>query len=386
MERDFLYALLLVGSLTAFYFVVVFVLFIAGQVSFVALVLTIIGTIAANSLFDAARIALDRFFYQSQFQKLRGNLRALAREVGSGGTLAERLHAVLASLCHLFRIRQGFIALNENNQWIVRATHQANPIGQSFDASALAATESIGLLHSEKKGLARMLLLIPLFAGSRQIGALVLGAQESQQPYTENDLALLEDLGDQIAALIHAAQAQAENARVIDALVQDFRERERALQLQMQEMLAAPERAPTAPDINVENLVPQVEDALRHLSDFAYLGEHPLAQLRVVEQRLRARSESALTFIERGKVVNEIIVQTLDSLRPAGVAPKKEQTPSREWHPFIILHDSYVEDEPNRDIMLRLALGEGTFNRARRRALYGLAKSLAEIEQKTRAP
>jgi hypothetical protein len=68
-------------------------------------------------------------------------------------------------------------------------------------------------------------------------------------------------------------------------------------------------------------------------------------------------------------------------LRPEGDPPPNSSAPTREWHAFIILYNSYVLDEPNRDIMSRLYISEGTFNRTRRRALHTVAESLAEMEQ-----
>jgi DNA-binding CsgD family transcriptional regulator len=43
-----------------------------------------------------------------------------------------------------------------------------------------------------------------------------------------------------------------------------------------------------------------------------------------------------------------------------------------------VLHDAYVEGVPNREIMARLYISEGTFNRTRRNAIRGLARLLAE--------
>ena len=385
MDRDFLYALGVVSTLTACYVFIAWLFYMAGQVSILTLVLTIAGTIAGISLFDAARLAADRVFYQSQFLRLRANLRILAREAGTGGALPERLQAILTSLCRMFRIKRGFIALGEDEQWIVRATSDANPLDQAFALPALTAHETIGLLHPRAKGLTGMVLLVPLFAGDRQIGALVLGEKESREPYSEADLELLEDVGDQMAALIHTVRLQEESAQAIDAMVQDFREKERTLQWQTQQILAAKHGVdatqPVAGAISEETLLLEVEDALRHLHDFAHLGEQPLAKLQVIEQCCAERTHEVVTSIERGKVLSEVLMRALDQLRPDEPAPGRGAIPSRTWHQFIILHDSYVLDEPTRNIMSRLYIGEGTFNRTRRRAISNLAKSLAEMEQ-----
>ena len=55
--------------------------------------------------------------------------------------------------------------------------------------------------------------------------------------------------------------------------------------------------------------------------------------------------------------------------------------PPREWHSYIILHDAYVEDVPNRDIMSQLYVSEGTFHRQRRKALRAVARSLLEARR-----
>lgn len=383
LDRDFIYTILVVGSLTVFYVLVVFLFYLAGIVSFLTLVLTIVGTVAANSLFDGIRLALDRLFYRRQFQQLRANLRELAREAGTGETLPKRLQAILASLCRAMRIKAAFIALAKQEQWVIAATHDGNPVGQTFPSPALAANETIGLVRGAKIGLPGMTLLVPLFAGGKQTGAVVLGPKETQQPYDDADLDLLEDLGDQMASVIHGIAAQEENARSINAMVQDFREKERELQLQVQQIVAAREIEvkPVVEGLNEEALLTPVEEALRRLYDFSYLGEQELAKLKVVERRLADRKGTSVTFIDRGKALSEILVQAINKLRPDEPEPERDQVPPREWHQYIVLHDSYVSGEPNRNIMARLYIGEGTFNRTRRRALRGVAKALGEMEQ-----
>lgn len=385
IDRDFLYTLLVVGSLTLFYCLVVWVLYVNGQVSFLSLALTVVGTVLANSLFDRLRLTLDRVFYQRQFQRLRSNLRGLAGEVGTGQTLPERLNAILITLCRFLRIRQGFIAVRRGDQFVIEATHDSQPLAQTFPYQTLAASEIIGLVLPARKNLQDMKLLIPLFADG-QIGAIVLGERENGVAYSEADLELLEDMGDQIARIIHGIATQDENATRLNDLVQDFRARERALQLQVDQMLAeraSPPQPSTSP-WDEEKLIPLVEDALRQLHDVAYLGEHELAQLRVVQVHVdQKRDGTPVTFLDRGKALGETLIEALNELRPSSVLPKGLQVPPREWHLYVILHDSYVDGETNRDIMSKLYISEGTFNRTRRRALRAVAKSLAEMEAST---
>jgi hypothetical protein len=74
----------------------------------------------------------------------------------------------------------------------------------------------------------------------------------------------------------------------------------------------------------------------------------------------------------------------MNKLRPPGPEPSSQAIPPREWTQFIILHDAYVMGELNRDIMGKLYISEGTFNRTRRRAVRGVAKALEEMERETK--
>jgi hypothetical protein len=382
--RDFSYTALSVGLLTAFYVLTNLILYLGNAISFLTLLLTIVGALAFNSLYDGVRVALDRLFYQGQFQQLRANLRAFAREAGTGETIPEQLQSILTSVCRVMRIRKGFIALREETGFVVTATFESIPIGKVFPLSTLTASEIIGLVRPERKDLAGMALLFPLYGGNMQIGAVVLGEKETKQEYSEQDYEFLDDLGD-LASVIHARLVQEENIRTINAMVTEYRERERGLQLQLQQLAAEQREILAAPALTAveEELVQQVEDALRHLHDFPYLGEHALGKLRLVELQSRQKLLSS-TFVDRGKVVNEIILQAIQKLRPAGTEPSGQQVPTREWHQFIVLYDTYVLDTSNRDVMSRLYISEGTFNRTRRRALRAVAKSLQEMEQETR--
>ncbi len=59
--------------------------------------------------------------------------------------------------------------------------------------------------------------------------------------------------------------------------------------------------------------------------------------------------------------------------------------PGPEWYQYLILNDCYVKGKRNRDVMAELYVGEGTFNRARRRAVRALTRALAEMERETLA-
>jgi hypothetical protein len=80
--------------------------------------------------------------------------------------------------------------------------------------------------------------------------------------------------------------------------------------------------------------------------------------------------------VERGRQLQQLLTEALESFRPAEKRPA-EPLP-RVWYNYVVLHDAYVEGAQNREIMARLYISEGTFNRTRRNALRGLARSLLE--------
>jgi len=121
-----------------------------------------------------------------------------------------------------------------------------------------------------------------------------------------------------------------------------------------------------------------VELALRNLQNYAYLADSQLTNLRIVGRCIEITERGANTHIDRGKALSAILTEALDKLKPGGEEPTG--TPARIWHPYIILRDAYFFDEPNREIMSRLYISEGTFNRTRRSAIQSVTRILEEME------
>ena len=146
--------------------------------------------------------------------------------------------------------------------------------------------------------------------------------------------------------------------------------REPGLQPGAQEFIAAME---LQLDGNFER---KVEQGLRHLSEYAWLGQSELAAELLVE---------GANHIQRGKAVRAALLGAIESLRPAAALPNGAHCMPREWHSYTILYDAYVEDVPNRDIMSRLYISEGTFHRRRREALRAVARALLEARRSAMA-
>ncbi|MFQ6001978.1 MAG: GAF domain-containing protein, partial [Anaerolineae bacterium] len=374
MRTDFLYSLLSTAVVTTFFLIFTSALYLHYHLPFAVIILVTVLAIISHSLYDGVRSFLDRLFYGRRYQVLRTNLRVLAQEAGTYRELPDQLQAILAALCRSLGAPKGLIAIKEGETLRVEAALPLKLRGRTL--KPLPAEEVTPLTSQMADELLGMGLLVPLHRGGEEIGALLLG-ERATGAYSPEELDMLDDLSVQMGAIIQERRLQEESIQQIEALVNDFRDRERELQRRLQAFLAQRRPPEILEGITEKEFVALVEDGLRRLFDYSYLGEHKLAHLSMVERQLQSR-EAPLTHLDRGKALKEVLLQALDKLRPPASQP---DPPTLEWYPFLVLHDAYVLGEPNRDIMSKLYISEGTFNRTRRRAVRALAKALLEMEQ-----
>ncbi len=378
---DFVYASLAMLLVIAGYLFAAFVSDLIFGVPYIAFVFIIMLAIVSHSLYDWGRSFLDRLFYRRQYRELRANLRSLVHRTVPEHDIRESLQAILQTLCQSLGVRDGFVALREGDRSVVAANWRAKLEGSSISAKALVADEITVLsTPAEHSELSDMALIVPLHAAGKQIGAIVLGQRISGTGYAEEDLDLLEDCADTVASVVQTVRLQERSVEQVNTLLTQVRQQEEELEARMREALAAEARPPMLEAHSESESIVLVEDALRRLYDYPYLGEHALAQLRVIESRLDVQEGTFVTHLDRGKALQEVLVAAIEKLKPSGPQPS---LPAREWRQYIILHDAYVQGELNRDIMAKLYIGEGTFNRARRRAVRGVARALGEMERQT---
>lgn len=132
------------------------------------------------------------------------------------------------------------------------------------------------------------------------------------------------------------------------------------------------------PDKTRELSARSVELALRSVHDYAYLADSPLSSLHLVTLRLKTLGEEESTYIDRGRVVSDILCEAVRMLKPS--QDDMPNPPPRTWYPYIILWDAYIDNTPNLVIMSRLYISEGTFNRTRKAAISSVARLLLEME------
>jgi hypothetical protein len=364
----------------AVYLLVTYVSYLVFGVPAAAFIFVLMLVIVTHSLYEWGATTLERLFTRRHYQQLRESLRAFAQEA-EAQEAEQSMGAVLQSLCESLRCDQGWILILDQAGMRTAAAHppgQRMPLGEVLRGvpEEMQAVDDVALCET---GLSKA-ILVPLFAGSEAVGTIVLAQQGGPASWDEpRQQEVLETVADRVASVIVVSRQQQATAAQIELAVNAFRERERALRQELQAAIAAG-REGQEPELSAARLRPLLEDALRHLYDYAYLGERELAGLVVVEIYVGDEVQ-VVTSLDRGRALSQMLIDVIGKLRPPGPAP----TPlTREWEQYTILHDAYVIGALNREIMSKLYISESSFNRARRRAVRGVARAVTELELATR--
>jgi hypothetical protein len=355
IRRDFIYNAIAMLVISALYILVTRISAQFFDVPPAVYIFIVLLAIITHSLIDFSRQFLDYIFFNRERRNIRHTLNLLAESVGES-SISERLDQMFISMCNSVRASFGMIILFEEYKLNLKSTYKWRKTQLPISIGDLAADD---FLHLEPghfpPPLADVVLLIPLYDNPGQAGAILMGTPINGVRYSNSDVDQLLYPSDQILEAIRAADKE-------EAYLERLPEITQAQKL-MQDKFTQ------------EITVKIVEDGLRNLFDYAYLGDSPLVKLRLVSNEL---PEGPTTYIDQGKTVNKIITTAIDKLRPGDTLPAEPQP--REWHPYIILHGAYVEDQLNRDIMSQLYISEGTFNRTRRSAIRSIRRMLEEME------
>jgi hypothetical protein len=355
--RDFVYNAVAIVLVTTLYLLVTWASVAAYRVPAAVFVFMLMLIVVTHTLVDVAGRGLDLLFYRRDVRRLRTNLRQLTRLAGEVESFDKILAEALGPICEAVDATFGLLLLFQSEGLKLAASYRWHAGGNlPLQPSDLAADDVQPLaLGRYPAPLSEAVLLIPLYSEDQQLGALLLGRPLNGIAYSDADIDRVLDASDRLTAAIREVQREAEHLAELARLAE----------------AGQPKAARRASEVSHK----QVEDALRNLYNIPYLGETSLAGLKLVGSRLPA---GAVTHVDRGKSVHSLLVEAIEKLRPSAGRPA--MPPAREWHTYIILHDAYLEDQPNRDIMARLYISEGTFNRTRRGALRAVARSLEEME------
>jgi hypothetical protein len=355
IRRDFLFSLISISLITLFYLIGTWILGqLFGTPPAVYLFVMLLAIIT-HSMLDFSRRQLDISLFRQDYRNLKDEHRKMADStIGVG--LDEFLALWLDSICSSVRATYGIILGFKGEKLDILSSYKwENEFGK-IDLSELMVDD---VIHLEPESMPIPLndaaLLLPLYAETTQIGAIVLGRPVNGVNYSHTEAGQLLYPSDQIAEMISSLNRDSEYFKA---------------------MADGTKRLKHRPVLKHHQItVKEVEDSLRHISDYAYLGDTNLVKLKLVSERL---PKSRVTYFEKGKALNRVLVEAVDKLKPDKGKPPRPV--GREWYPYMILHGAYQEDKLNRDIMSQLYISEGTFNRTRRSAIRSVTRILEEME------
>jgi hypothetical protein len=369
LRHDFVLSGALVLMLTALYLIILSAFFQPIGLPPVVTVVVIVLVIVTHTSFGFLRHLLDLPFLHRSGRALRATLRGAAREVSEREAVDQGLRNALSALLVRLRADWGAIALRGDADYTVQVSVNWKPIGEQlpsepFDRSELTVVQP----DASDQPLA---IIAPLIVESASIGVILLGQPKGAVAYDEYDLDLIAETADRLSALLQRARLQEEHSHEIGQMLAEFREREHQLQNDIDELRSS------ARNHSIDlTQVTAVEDALRHLYDYSYLGQHALADNLLPDYRVA-------THLDRGKILNGALIAAIEKLRPDGTEPR--EIPPRQWQPYLVLRNAYVNGDANRDVMSLLYVSEATFHRTRRSALRAVTQVLFEMKHSATA-
>jgi hypothetical protein len=334
-------------------------LFIGWQMGLspIALILVTALAILTHSAYSLVREFLDRLRAKDE-SMFREQLRRLEANVEGSVSLKERLQGGLALLCQILESTGAFIAVQQDTKYVVLASYHSLPVGNTIPYLKSRCKD---ICPPSPEIASNVAWLVPAFQNGDPVAILGIGPLKSRLQYTEDDLDLLVETADRVATIIYLHRHKPVRRNRIEQTASEARSYEANLQARSEELLTT---LITSPD---PEFVKLVEDGLRNLTDFISLGQSSLPEMLGV---------SGNTHVEKGKGVQQRLMEAVEALRPAQDCPGEPA--SREWHSYVVLHDAYWERIPNSDIISKLYISEGTFHRTRRAAVRSVARVLLE--------
>jgi hypothetical protein len=313
--------------------------------------------ILAVGLYDLTREFLERQRMRNEGQ-FRKQLRHLESESSGEEILKLRLQEGLDLLCHTINAPGGFVAIRRGEKFVVLASRSSVQNGSELPESLVACED---LCHPKAEELSSLAWIVPSFEGQTQVAVVGIEKSRSRMEYSKGNLELLAEVADEIGTIVSLSYVAPGKSAQIQELAAESQVNVIELNSVTGEMLDSISVNPDA------DFIKAVEEALRHMTDAIALGQSVLAE------KISLKNES---HIERGKQLQELLTASIEAFKPGEKRPP-EPLP-RVWYNHAVLYDAYVEGVPNREIMARLYISEGTFNRTRRNAIRGLARMLME--------
>ncbi len=291
LRRDLVYSAVSTGVVILMYMSMFLWLIATYQVPVGIVVFVIPLVILTHSLTEELRKVVERFIYDKRTRALRASLRDLSRIAVEQADLSTILSRSLEAMCFPILATYAVILVFEGDNACPAGSYRWHDSKMRFNRKDFE-TDDIKHIYpgSIAEPFLEATLLIPLYVSLEQIGILLLGRPENGIHYSEQDIQLLQGPVETVTSLI------IKHRRINEYLDQ-------IVQLPLQVKTTNITLIPT----------PWVEDALHNISDYSYLGDSPLVNLKQVSVLLNGASR---THLDTGKAVYQVVSNAVEKLKP----------------------------------------------------------------------
>ncbi len=302
-------------------------------------------------------------------------LQRLEERLLTSGDLRQFLESILAAMCDLFQVSNGFIAaLGEQGLEMIVAIGNTQALEKEDLSEYFLEQVSQNGMNSSLFGWGDY-WLVPLF--QQEAGAIellgIMGITRTSGNVIEAEQSELVSILAQRAALaLSDRRLQQQVFTSLEALtpevelIQSLRAAARyGSSGSLAQVLTQPAAA-----IESDDLFHWVKDALTHYWGGPKLTESPLLKLRIVQQALDEHDGNPTNALRA------ILRQAIEHTRPEG-----ERRFTAEWILYNILELKFLEGRKVREVALRLAMSEADLYRKQRIAIEAVANTILEMEQ-----
>ncbi len=337
----------------------------------------IVGIIVFEMLISRGKPYLDRaLFWQNRAEVKQ--IQQLDARLLTTSDLRQILENILAAMCDLLRVENGFVLAAEGNEWRLEGVVGTREHIQKFMAgqnTPPALTNGDNTPHFFANG---DYWLYPLKVNGTDalIGVIGIAARSPQPDLTEHERELVDALAAQAAL---ALEDRALQKNVFDALEQISTEVEALQRVQSKQRVVGEtvkerveEELIASPDFNRA-----VQDALAHYWGGPKLSHSPLLQLSIVQQSLDEYDQNPT------RALRAVLGDAIERLRPDG----SRSLTAPEWVLYNILELKVIQGMKIREVAQKLAMSESDLYRKQRIAIQEVAKVVQQMEQRdTKAP
>lgn len=314
----------------------------------------IIGiTIITHSIYDLTREFLERLrtYQEERFRKQMWRI----KDKEAISKVEIYLQDGLDLFCRQMNASAGVVAVWNGEKFIALASRNSVPIGSAINNIHYLDTE----LECISGSIQNIHWVASIFEGQKQIAFVGAGTPIDRMDYLAGELDFLQEFADYVGLVLFLDEALKKEKQYGDPHNSDV--------YQKAILSAATNIGDILSHAPNEKVIKMTEEGLRKFSDYVKLGQSELAEWLKV---------NGSSHIDRGKKLQTILREGVEALRPTDVRP--DEPLPRHWYNYVVLNDAYIKGVTNREVMARLYISEGTFNRTRRNALRGVARWLAE--------